>query len=232
MLTTSPSHLASGITHRQRCHALLLCIALLAAGAASALPVGFKDSWMTMGSLSRDWSEASVVYSFTAQDAIGLGALGLRTANHQRIEMSNLHYNRRLVRWNMPQAQANIYLLLGAGVARGHFDNTQTVWQPGIQVDYETRRVYVAAQWQAYYADAFKGTRAGASAGFSFYATEYDEWQPWAILEVEKSGRDFRDASQITPYLRLIHKTLFIETGVPIKSGKVDGLKVNFRYVF
>ncbi len=219
----------------------LLCASLALATPVMAMPVGFKDSWMTMGSFGRSWSEASGMYTFTAKDAVSVDAISARklgAERNQRLDMLSVHYNRRLARWNLPQAQANIYLLLGAGAARGDAlrgpatDSTQAVALPGIQLDYETRRVYAAVQWHGYYAKTFRGTRSAASAGFSFYATEYDEWQPWAIIEVSKMGRDFRDDTETTPYLRLIHKTLFIETGVPFKDGKADGLKVNFRYTF
>jgi hypothetical protein len=221
-----------------RCRRRLATASLsaLAATGALALPVGFKDSTMAMGSLGRDWRETALVYSFTAQDAIGIDMLSLQypsMGNTQRLDAVSAQYNRRLVRWNLPQAQANIYLLTGLGAARGSvMSATQTMLNTGLQIDYETRRIYTAAQWRGYYTRTFKGRRSSVAAGFSFYPTEYDEWQPWAILEVEKMGGDFQQTTQVTPYLRLLHNTLFIEAGVPVRRGKSDGIKVNFRYTF
>ncbi len=210
----------------------------LLTNAASALPVGFKDSWMTMGELGRDYSEAALIYTFIPTTSVGAGAVGLKyqhgTAGHtRRIEMVDAHINHRVARWNMPEAQANIYLQMGVGQAKGSFFNgSQTVLQPGIQLDYETRRVFAALKWHGTYAKDFDYTRYGAAAGFSFYKTEYDEWQPWAILEASRKGGDLKDATEFTPYLRFIHKTLFIEAGAPFQKGKSQGLKVNFRYTF
>lgn len=205
---------------------------------ASALPVGFKDSWMTMGELGKDYSEASLMYTFTPHTAVGIGAVGLKyrhgaMLHTRRIEMIDAHLNHRVARWNFPEAQANVYVLLGLGQAKGNFfGDQQTVLQPGLQFDYETRRVYTALKWHGSYAKAFDFTRSSLSGGFSFYKTEYDEWQPWAVLELSRKGGDLKDAAEVTPYLRFIHKTLFIEAGAPFQKGKSQGLKVNFRYTF
>jgi hypothetical protein len=211
---------------------------LLLANSAAALPVGFKDSWMTMGELGRDYSEASLMYTFTSTTAVGAGLVGVKymhgpAAHTRRIEMADVHLNHRLARWNFPEAQANIYLQLGLGQATGNFfARRQTVLQPGIQMDYETRRVYAALKWHGSYANAFDYTRYSLSGGFSFYKTEYDEWQPWLVVEAARKGADLKDATEITPYLRFIHKTLFIEAGAPFRNGRSEGLKVNFRYTF
>jgi hypothetical protein len=139
----------------------------------------------------------------------------------------------RIARWNMPEAQANIYLQGGLGSAGSNFfTGRQTVGLVGIQIDYETRRIYSALKWHGSYTKDFDYTRTSLSGGFSFYKTEYDEWQPWLILEATRVGASAKDATEYTPYVRFIHKTLFIEAGAPFKSGKSEGLKVNFRYTF
>jgi hypothetical protein len=210
---------------------------ILLVNSAFALPVGFKDSWMTMGELGKDYSEANLIYTFTPHTSVGAGVVGLKyqhaAAHTRRIEMIDAHLNHRLARWNFPEAQANIYLQLGLGQARGNFfSGSQTVVQPGVQLDYETRRLYAALKWHGNFAKDFDGSRYGLSGGFSFYKTEYDEWQPWLILEASRKGGDWKDATEITPYIRFIHKTLFIEAGAPFQKGQSQGLKVNFRYTF
>jgi hypothetical protein len=210
----------------------------LLGNAASALPVGFKDSWMTMGEIGRDYSEANLIYTFTPKTSAGVGVVGLKykhgaMAHTRRIEMIDAHLNHRIARWNFPEAQANIYVQMGLGQARSNFfSGSQTVVQPGVQLDYETRRVYAALKWHGSYAKDFDYTRYSLSSGFSFYKTEYDEWQPWLIVEASRKGGDLKDATEITPYVRFIHKTLFIEAGAPFQKGQSQGLKVNFRYTF
>jgi hypothetical protein len=206
--------------------------------AASALPVGFKDSWMTMGELGKDYAEANLIYTFTPRTSAGAGVVGLKfkdraSGQARRIEMIDAHLNHRIARWNFPEAQANIYLQMGLGQGRGNFfSSSQTVVQPGVQLDYETRRLYAALKWHGSFAKDFDYSRYSLSSGFSFYKTEYDEWQPWLILEASRKGGDLKDATEITPYVRFIHKTLFIEAGAPFQKGQSQGLKVNFRYTF
>lgn len=204
---------------------------------ASALPVGFKDSWMTMGELSKDFSDTAVVYTFDQKTSfIGAGVKfkwQQSPAQVRRVNMAEAELGYRVARWNLPEAQANIYVQGGIGSAGSNFfAGRQTVGLVGLQVDYETRRIYSALKWHGSYAKDFDYTRTSLSSGFSFYKTEYDEWQPWLILEATRVGGDAKDATEYTPYIRFIHKTLFVEAGAPFKKGKSEGLKVNFRYTF
>ena len=64
-------------------------------------------------------------------------------------------------------------------------------------------------------------------AGFSFYEAEYDETQPWLILEA-RHLRGPSDKVEITPMLRLVNKRFFIEGGV---SNNRD-MRFNFTYIF
>jgi hypothetical protein len=209
----------------------------LLANAASALPVGFKDSWMTMGEISKDFSDAALVYTFDQKTSV-IGA-GVKfkwqetPTQVRRVNLAEAELAYRVARWNLPEAQANIYVQGGIGSAGSNFfAGRQTVGLAGLQLDYETRRLYAALKWHGSYAKDFNYIRYGLSSGFSFYKTEYDEWQPWLILEATRVGGSAKDATELTPYVRFIHKTLFIEAGAPFKKGKSEGLKVNFRYTF
>jgi hypothetical protein len=205
--------------------------------AALALPVGFKDSWMTMGEVSKDFSDAALVYTFGQKTSVLGAAVRFKwqdsTGVQRRVNLAEAELAHRLARWNLPEAQANIYLQGGIGSAGSNFfSGRQNVGLIGMQADYETRRLYAALKWHGSFAKDFDYTRTGLSTGFSFYKTEYDEWQPWFIVEATRVGGSAKDATEFTPYLRLIHKTLFIEAGAPFKRGKSEGLKVNFRYTF
>ncbi len=225
----------------------MLCLA--AAGAAThAAPVGFAESTMVMGEVSKDFSEVAAIYSFTRSDALALGweetkfkPLGQR---RQSLRLTELHYNRLLKRWNGEASQANLYVLLGVGQASGNAmaartgsASSQTVFLPGVQLDFETRRVYLAAKAHGAMGlskpsggKKLNINRRSVSAGFSFYATEYDEWQPWLVAELKRSS--LGSGPEGTLYLRGIHKTLFIEAGVGFLKANRGDVGVNFRYTF
>jgi hypothetical protein len=98
---------------------------------------------------------------------------------------------------------------------------------PGIQADYETRRIYGAIRWHGTQGGPVSHSFTNLQAGFAFYAGEYDEWSPWFILDVRKMSNLGMD-TEVTPTLRLVHKSLFFE------AGAVDGkrLRLNLMYNF
>ena len=48
---------------------------------------------------------------------------------------------------------------------------------------------------------------------FSLFEANYDETQPWLIVEVRRM-RGLSGKTEITPMLRLMHKHYFVELGV------------------
>jgi copper chaperone CopZ len=48
--------------------------------------------------------------------------------------------------------------------------------------------------------------------GFSLYEVDYDEIQPWLIVEARRM-RGLSDKTEITPMVRLIHNRYFVEFG-------------------
>jgi hypothetical protein len=207
----------------------VLLVAALAAPAALAHPVTFPENLMVMGEFDRNWKDFNAWYTFSPRQAAGPGYMEFRSEDGtRRREIPNLHYNFRAARWNWPEAQANIYLQAGIGEARGNdFSGSKTVFMPGFQADYETRRIYTAYRWHAVRGGPVDHTINNAQAGFAFHAGEYDDWSPWFILDVRKMS-NLGMKTEITPTLRLVHKSLFFE------AGAVDAkrLRLNLMYNF
>ncbi len=202
---------------------------VLSAGAAVAAPMGFKDSVMSMGDFGPGWRESWVNYAFTARDAIGAGGLYMRSDDETRTRtLGEVNYTRLLRRWNLEDAQANVWLFAGVGEVRGNdFAGSKLLLAPGVQVDYETTRVYLAATARLYRAANLNHDFASVRAGFSFYEVDYDEVQPWLVLEARRM-RGLSDKAEITPMLRLIHNRFFVELGV----NKARQARANFMYIF
>jgi hypothetical protein len=197
--------------------------------AACAAPMGFKGSWMAMGDFSPSWQEAWVNHALTSKDAVGVGALAMRSDDERQTRtLVELNYTRLLKRWNLADAQANVWLFVGAGGMQGNdFAGTKAALAPGLQVDYETTRVYLAATGRLYRADALNHDYASLRAGFSFYEVDYDEVQPWLVVEARRM-RGLSDMTEITPMLRLIHNRYFVEVGV----NNSKQLRFNIMYTF
>ncbi len=207
---------------------LTLASAALPLATLSA-PMGFKDSWMAMGDLSPHWREGFANYAFTARDAVGPSLLYMRSDDKtQSRELAEVVYTRLLKRWNLPEAQANVWFIGGLGAVRGNdFAGTRTMATPGIQVDYETTRFYVMGLTRLYRAEGINHDYAAARVGFSFFEADYDEVQPWFVLEARRM-RGLSDKTEITPILRLIHNRYFVEAGV----NNSRQLRFSFMYTF
>lgn len=197
-------------------------------------PLGYKGSIMAMVDFSPNWQESFVNYAFTPVDAIGVEGVRMRSDDKTLIrQAAQATYTRRLARWNTPDSQANVFLLSGVGSVTGtNLSNSQTLFTPGIQADYETTRVYASTVLRAYrgYGSGqanIKHDYASLRAGFSFYETDYDETQPWLIVEARRM-KGLSLSTEITPMIRLINKNYFLEAGV--SSGKQ--LRFNFMYIF
>ncbi len=211
------------------CNQLLGCLALLLAMPAISGPMGFKDSWMAMGDFSPNWQEAFANYALTPRDAIGASTLYMRADDETRSrQLVDATYTRLVKRWNLPETQANVWFMGGVGSVTGNdFSGTKVMMSPGIQVDYETTRIYASATARLYRADGVNHDFASARLGFSFYEVDYDETQPWLIVEARRMN-GLSDRTEVTPMLRLIHNRYFVELGV---NNSAQG-RFNFMYIF
>lgn len=202
------------------------CLAAVALPVAAA-PMGFKDSVMAMGDFGPNWREAYANYALTARDAIGVSATWMRSDDHAVVrEVEELTYTHLLKRWNLPHAQANLWFMGGVGAL--HRDGqARTMATPGIQFDVETTRLYLAATHRLYRARDVNHDFSSLRAGFSFYEADYDATQPWLIVEARRM-RGLSEETEITPMLRLINKSYFVEAGV---NTQRQG-RFNFMYIF
>ena len=204
-------------------------MALIAGAGAHAGPMGFKGSTMAMGDFSPNWQEAWVNHAVTPRDAFGAGVVLMRSDDKRLSRnFAELTYTRLLHRINGEHSQANLWLLGGVGRVTGNdFADSKTMLAPGISADYETTRLYLQASARLYRAPGVNHDFASVRTGFSFYEVDYDQTQPWLIVEARRM-RGLSEKLELTPMLRLIHNRYFVEFGVNnMKQGRF-----NFMYIF
>jgi len=216
---------------------LLLLSAMLCFSSqyAAAGPMGFKDAYMVMGDFNSNWREAFINYAVTPRDAFGVSGTYMRSDDKTKTRtLEEITYTRLLDRWNMPHAQANLWLIAGVGALQGENERigsddtfSTTMITPGIQFDYETTRVYFQATHRLYRAADINHDYSAVRAGLSFYETGYDKTQPWLIVEA-RNMNGLSDKIEVTPMLRLINKSFFLEAGV----NNFAQPRFNFMYIF
>lgn len=193
----------------------------------SAAPLGYKNSWMVMSDLSKTFKELSINYSTTANDAFGISVSSMQTVDSvSKQENAELVYTRKLARWNLPNAQANIWFIGGLGTTTGNtFSGSKNMASPGFQVDYETTRFYSMASTRVYAVEGSTSYITTARLGASFYEVDYDEPQPWIVIEARRMSFVSKQY-ELTPMLRIIHNRYFVEAG-----ANLDGqIRFNFMY--
>ncbi len=210
----------------------VIALILLSSRLVFAAPMGFEGSTMTMGDFNQNWREVGFNYALTSRDALGLTHLEFRSDDHKdKREVDTVNYTRLLSRWNLTDAQSNLWLFMGLGEIRGSIDNqnidSKVIASPGFQFDYETRRIYFATTHKLYRASNLNHDTTSIRAGFSFYEADYDQTQPWFILETKYTNQ-ISDKIEVIPMLRLINKNIFVEGGVN-NSGQP---RLNLMYTF
>jgi len=211
-----------------RASARLMAVGLLATGVAHAAPMGFAGSAMTMADYDESWRMVSANYALTRSDAIGASVSELRPEGAARREtLTQLEYVRLLKRWNLSDAQANVWLFGGLGELDRGDTGSNVAWSPGVQFDYETTRLYAAATARLYRAGSIDRDQYSVRGGFSFYEASYDEPQPWLIVDAKRMVGLY-DGWEVTPMLRVIHKRFFIEGGISDRGNVRANLMITF----
>jgi hypothetical protein len=201
-----------------------------------ALPMGSQGTWMVMGERYPDSYELSANYALTRSDALGVASGSWEESPHAgapgthmlKRDYTGLTYTRLLQRWNLPDAQANLWFvgMLGS-VSPSERPGSETLGSLSVLADYETTRVYAGGGIELMRADALRHDSAYARTGFSFYEVEYEDTQPWLIVELKRERFSDVSKTSITPMLRFINKRYFVEVG-----GNRDGAVLNFMLNF
>jgi len=215
----------------RRCPVYLLC--LLKIPAVSAGPMGFQDSWMTMGDIGPNWRETFFNYAVTSGDAFGVSQTYMRADdNSVSRNLTEVTYTKLLRRWNQRHAQTNLWFIGGIGDMRKHDRETDThdnrlAVSPGMQVDYETTKLYFSAMHRLYRASDINHDYSALRAGFSFFEADYDQTQPWFLVEARYMN-DLSGRVEMTPMLRLINRNFFVEAG----ANNCSQPRINFMLIF
>lgn len=204
--------------------------AIYSISTSAAALMGFEDSYMLMTEAGKYNQEFMLNYAPSIHHAYGVEVMRMSPDGEPATTMTGVNYTGLIKRWNLPAAQANVWFMGSLGEAHGQFNGFS--YSPSLQFDYETTRLYFLAKLRFIRAPGMNNDLAAIQGGFSFYETDFDETQPWFVLEA-KTTRNFNPGMQITPAIRLINKSYFIEIGMtnPFdKEERTPRLNLMFTY--
>ena len=152
----------------------------------------------------------------------------------KRHEAAYAQLNFLVKRWNMPDAQANLFVSGGLGEARvkeirqtGNIDERVAARRLAVQGDYETRQFYTSlkidTQASSRYFDRFDTFQIG----FSLVAHDYDELAIWLVARVKKS-RGIDNKTEGGAFLRLFKGNIWVELGMTERRKYQLMLMINY----
>jgi hypothetical protein len=207
------------------------CVLAGAGTLAQAKPIAFSHGTTVMAEYGAGtMTEAQVFYAPKYYLSLGGGYLELESdIDHRRREISYARVNYLVKRWNLEDAQANVFVWGGAGQAYvSELNEHQFAGNAGAQLDYETRRIYASLKTDLQRADAFSHRIDTLQLGIAPYKHDFDTLATWFVLQGRRYTGDIHEGTEWALLLRLFKRGAWIEAGVT-DEGKLQAMAmVNF----
>jgi len=185
----------------------LLALAALALTApAAAKPIAFGDGYTAMYEYGAGtMQEAQAFYAPRYWYSLGAGYLRLDAADEAfSRDISYARFNYLVRRWNLPEAQGNVFAYGGLGAARSDdYDGTKVAWNGGAQADYETRRIYASLKADYQHSSAFAHRIDTLQLGLAPYLHDYGGIATWFVLQARNYTGGIYDGIESAALIRL-----------------------------
>jgi hypothetical protein len=157
--------------------------------------------------------------------SVGGGWLELTSEDEGRQRhITYLRANLLAKRWNLPSAQANVFVWGGLGRATGNdFEGSTLARNAGIQMDYETRRVYSAFRSDLHESARFSHRIDTLQLGWAPYAHDYDTLATWFVVQERRYTGDIMDGTETALLVRFFKRGTWVEVGATT-DGKLQAM--------
>lgn len=137
-------------------------------------------------------------------------------------DIDYLRANYLVRRWNLEDAQANVFVWGGFGTATGNdFRGRRFDRDAGFQADYETRRLYASLMSDLHESTAYSHRIDTVQLGFAPYAHDYDDLAIWFVLQARQYTGHLHRGAESAALIRLFKGGAWIEAGVT-QNGKLQ----------
>lgn len=205
--------------------------ALAGSMSVMAKPIAFAGGYTVMAEYGAGtMEELQLFYAPRYDFSFGGGHLELdsdETTKSRSINYARLNY--LLHRWNLDDAQANVFVWGGVGSATGNtFTGSVLAENAGAQADYETRRVYASfkTDWQG--SSEFSHRIDTLQLGLAPYRHEYGGIATWFLLQARQYTGGIHRGTESALLLRVFKGGVWVEAGVT-NGGRLQAMAmVNF----
>lgn len=206
----------------------LAAVALLAADPGQARPVTYAGGHVVVLDHQPTLDQWRYTHSPSFRWSVSVG--GLR-ADHlgrsHHLDVDYLRAARLLRRWNLPEAQANAFLWGGLGQSRtGLGDGLSR--HVGLQLDYETRRIYTALVSELHEGDGWSHRFDTVSLGWAPYLHDVDRMATWLVLKGMHASNADDESLKGALVLRFFTTRWWLEAGADEDGRPLANLMINF----
>ena len=192
-------------------------ILLASASVAQAKPIAFANGTTVMAEYGAGTMEEAQAF-YAPYYWLSLGGGWLRTDSDIDGRTRDIRYlraNYLVHRWNLDDAQANVFAWGGLGSASGNtFRGNRLDRNVGFQADYETRWVYAALMSDLHESSAYSQRVDTLQLGFAPYAHDYRDLAAWFVVQArDYSGRLYHGI-EWAALVRLFKGGAWVEAGV------------------
>jgi hypothetical protein len=198
------------------------------AGSASVMakPIAFAGGYTVMAEYGAGtMEEIQLFYAPRYDFSFGGGYLELNsdeTTKTRYINYARLNY--LLSRWNLDDAQANIYIWGGLGDATGNtFAGSVFTQNAGAQADYETRRFYASFKTDLQRSSEFSDRIDTLQLGLAPYLHEFGGVATWFLVQAREYTGGIHRGTETALLLRLFKGGVWVEAGIT-NAGKLQAM--------
>ena len=170
-------------------------------------------------------TEVQAFYAPTFRYSLGVSHLTLDGASERKTrDVTYFRANYLPKRWNLENAQANVFVWGGAGRAHiGETSEDQFAWNVGGQFDYETRRIYASLRTDLHEASGYSHRVDTLQLGIAPYEHDYQTLAVWIVLQARQYTGGLFPGTEYAALLRVFKRNAWLEAGAT-QDGKLQAM--------
>ena len=195
---------------------------------AMAKPIAFARGKTVMAEYGAGtMNEFQAFYAPTYWSSVGVGWTELQSIDgSRRRSFTYVRGNLLAHRWNLPGAQANVFVWGGLGQASGNDFDAELSREVGAQFDYETRRVYASFKTDLQESAHTSNRIDTLQLGWAPYKHDYDTLATWIVVQ----GRAYTGG--ISPGVEKALLVRFFKGGTWVEAGVTTDRKLQAMVMF
>lgn len=205
---------------------LVVALAALLPPFVAAKPIAYANGTTLMIEYGAGtMEELQLFYAPRHFYSVGVGHLALESDIDGRSrDITYARFNYLVKRWNREGSQANVFAWGGAGGARvSETGDARFAWNAGLQMDYETRRVYGSLKSDLYQSSDFSHRIDTLQIGLAPYEHDYDGLATWVVIQGRRFTGGISDGTEAALLLRFFKGSVWIEAGATT-DGKLQAM--------